>query len=297
VRPSRSVLAIMQVECQYVIWVQGSRTNDAAPHCPPAERVRRSVSFPCKSRTSFISIFLVAGTAQADAAETRRPRSQNARASGLRRTLESASNAAAPARKRCARRAAGQGAPTGTGRIFPRQAVTRWRIFGKPPPARDHPDHGNGDRAGEDCARRSIFVLANGQVWRQLDGATRCPGPAAGKTMKSRSRRVSVSSATTTSRSRQQRIDQGSPGEVGRLSHAPPPSDARAHARSGIEALRKGDVRQARGSRSNGSSRPARRMPPISWPCVCLQPASRTTRRPVARSIVPWRSSRAIWAR
>ena len=135
---------------------------------------------------AFVSIFVVAGAARADAAGD--ASAEIAKCAGM---------ADSAARLRCfdaaAQRANGAAAqpareaPDRDGFGFsPPQAVTGVEDFGKPPPP---PEITQIMATVIELARtargRSIFVLANGQVWRQLDGDdTDVQDPQPGKTMK-----------------------------------------------------------------------------------------------------------------
>ena len=135
---------------------------------------------------AFVSIFVVAGAARADAAGD--ASAEIAKCAGM---------ADSAARLRCfdaaAQRANGAAAqpareaPDRDGFGFsPPQAVTGVEDFGKPPPP---PEITQITATVIELARtargRSIFVLANGQVWRQLDGDdTDVQDTQPGKTMK-----------------------------------------------------------------------------------------------------------------
>jgi hypothetical protein len=135
---------------------------------------------------AFISVF-VAGAAHADSAAD--ASAEIARCAGI---------ADAAARLKCfdaaAPRASGapaaqpaREAPDRDGFGFsPPQTVTREEDFGKPPPP---PEITRITATVLELARtvrgRSIFILDNGQVWRQLDGDdTDVQDPEPGKTMK-----------------------------------------------------------------------------------------------------------------
>jgi len=135
---------------------------------------------------AFISIF-VAGAAHADPSED--ALAEIARCAGI---ADSAArlkcfDAAAPS----ANGAAAQQATEAPGRVegfglSPPQAVTRVEDFGKPPPP---PEITQITATVIELARtvrgRCIFILENGQVWRQLDGDDAdVQDPRPGKTMK-----------------------------------------------------------------------------------------------------------------
>jgi len=134
---------------------------------------------------AFISIF-VAGAAHADSAGD--ALSEIAKCAGI---ADSAArlkcfDAAAPRANGAAAQPATQ-APGRDGLGFsPPQGATRVEDFGKPPPP---PEITRITATVIELARtargRYIFVLANGQVWRQLDGDdTDVQDPQPGKTMK-----------------------------------------------------------------------------------------------------------------
>src|SRR6266851_6510460 len=77
-------------------------------------------------------------------------------------------------------------APERNGFGFPPPPVTRVEDFGKPPPPPEITQiTATVLELGRTARGRSIFVLDNGQVWRQIDGDdTNVQDPQPGKTMK-----------------------------------------------------------------------------------------------------------------
>jgi hypothetical protein len=156
------------------------RTARLARRCAKRE-------FSMKIRVlAFISIFL-AGAAHADPAAD--ASAEIAKCAGI---ADSAArlkcfDAAAPRANGAPAAQPASEAPDRDGFGFsPPQAVTRVEDFGKPPPP---PEITQITATVIELARtargRSIFVLDNGQVWRQLDGDdTDVQDPQPGKTMK-----------------------------------------------------------------------------------------------------------------
>ncbi len=152
------------------------------------------------------------------------------------------------------------------------EPMTREEDFGKPAPL---PKLTQITATVVELARsargRPIFILDNGQVWRQIDGDdANVLDLRPGKTMK-----VVIEMS-----------------RVQRLIGAPPATRARRESRHCAKA-----TPAKRASRSSGSSRPAKRMPPLTSASPMHAPASRTAGRRSPRSIARSRSSRAICAR
>lgn len=134
---------------------------------------------------AFISIF-VAGAAHADAKAD--ASAEIARCAGI---ADSAArlkcfDAAAPRANSAPAAQPAREAPDRDGFGLPPPPVTKVEDFGKPPPP---PEITRITATVIELARtargRSIFVLANGQVWRQLDGDdANVQDPQPGKTMK-----------------------------------------------------------------------------------------------------------------
>jgi hypothetical protein len=135
---------------------------------------------------AFISIFFVAGAAHADA--TGDASAEIARCAGI---ADSAArlrcfDAAAPRANGAPAAQPAKEAPDREGFGSPPPPVTRVEDFGKPPPP---PEITQITATVIELARtlrgRSIFILDNGQVWRQIDGDdTNVQDPQPGKTMK-----------------------------------------------------------------------------------------------------------------
>jgi len=136
---------------------------------------------------AFISIFVVTGAARADAAGD--ASAEIAKCAGI---ADSAArlkcfDAAAPRANSAPAAQPAREAPGKDGFGFsPPQAVTRVEDFGKPPPP---PEITEITATVVELARtlrgRSIFILDNGQVWRQIDGDdANVQDPQPGKTMK-----------------------------------------------------------------------------------------------------------------
>src|ERR1044072_9040765 len=148
----RSLLQCMRGWCQYPTM---ARSEDGAPHRPLARQVAKG-EFPMQIRAlAFISTIILI-TAAAHAGDEQ---SEIAKCAGI---------ADSAARLKCFDAAApGQG---GFGFPAP-QAVTREEDIDTPPPP---PKITHTTATVIELARtlrgRSIFVLDNGQVWRQLDG-------------------------------------------------------------------------------------------------------------------------------
>src|SRR6267378_4391587 len=159
----------MQEGCQYIN--MGLRSHGPMMVRRTAARIGICASreFSMQIRVlAFISIF-VAGAAHADSAARLK-----------------CFDAAAPR----ANGAAAQPAREATGRaefgFSPPQAVTRVEDFGKPPPPPEITQiTATVLELGRTLRGRSIFVLDNGQVWRQIDGDDAdVQDPQPGKTMK-----------------------------------------------------------------------------------------------------------------
>jgi len=120
---------------------------------------------------AFISIFFVAGAAHAQpAADASAEIAKCGRYRGLRRTLE-VLRCRSAARQTVRPRATGQGgARPGRVRIFPRPPSPGWRISEDPCRSRDHSDHGNGARIGQDRARPVHLHPRQRPGMEQIDG-------------------------------------------------------------------------------------------------------------------------------
>lgn len=136
---------------------------------------------------AFISIFVVAGTARADAAGD--ASAEFAKCTGIAdsaarlKCFDAAAQGANGAAAQPAREVPGKA--DGFGFSVP-EPVTRVEDFGKPPPPPKITQiTATVLELGRTLRGRSIFVLDNGQVWRQIDGDdTGVQDPQPGKTMK-----------------------------------------------------------------------------------------------------------------
>ena len=136
---------------------------------------------------AFISIFAVAGAARADAAGD--ASAEIAKCAGIADSaarLKCFDTAAQRANGAAAQQPGEAPGKAGGFGFSPPQPVTRVEDFGKPPPP---PEINEITATVIELAKtmrgRSIFILDNGQVWRQIDGDdTDVQDPLPGKTMK-----------------------------------------------------------------------------------------------------------------